>query len=66
MMMLSGIIEKWEQGKGWGFIKGDDGEDYFINIANVRKGQRMCLGIRVKFDYTQTQRGIEAENVSEL
>ena len=39
--MLMGTIKKWEQGKGWGFIEGDDGEDYFINVANVRKGQRM-------------------------
>ena len=63
--MLTGILKKWEQGKGWGFIEGDDGEDYFVNVANVRKGQYMSLGLRVKFDYTQTQRGVEAENVSE-
>ena len=63
--MLTGTIKKWDQGKGWGFIEGDDGEDYFINISNVRKGQRIRLGLRVKFDYAQTQRGIEAENVSE-
>ena len=62
--MLTGTIKKWEQDRGWGFIEGDDGEDYFINIANVRKGQRMRLGLRVKFDHTQTQRGVEAENVS--
>ena len=64
--MLMGTIKKWEQGKGWGFIEGDDGADYFINVANVRKGQRMRLGLRGKFDYAQTQRGIEAENVSEF
>jgi CspA family cold shock protein len=63
--MLMGTIKKWDQGTGWGFIEGDDGEDYFINVANVRKGQHMRLGVRVKFDYTQTQRGVEAENVSE-
>lgn len=66
MIMLTGTIKKWEEDKGWGFIEGDDGEDYFVNMTNVRKGQRMRLGIRVKFDYTQTQRGIEAENVSEF
>ena len=63
--MLMGIIKKWDQGKGWGFIEGDDGEDYFVNVANVRKGQHMRLGVRVKFDSAQTQRGVEAENVSE-
>ena len=65
MTMLTGILKKWEEGKGWGFIEGDDGEDYFVNVANVRKGQHMRLGVRVKFDYAQTQRGVEAENVSE-
>ena len=63
--MLMGIIKKWDQGKGWGFIEGDDGEDYFVHVANVRKGKHMSLGLRVKFDYSQTQRGVEAENVSE-
>ena len=63
--MLSGSLKRWEQGKGWGFIEGDDGEDYFINVVNVRKGQHMKIGLRVKFDYAQTQRGMEAENVSE-
>ncbi len=65
MTLLTGTIKRWEQGKGWGFIEGDDGEDYFINVANVRKGQHMKIGLRVKFDYAQTQRGMEAENVSE-
>ena len=62
--MLTGTIKKWDQNKGWGFIEGDDGEDYFVNIINVRRGQHMSLGIRVKFDYAQTQRGVEAENVT--
>ena len=63
--MLTGTLKRWEEGKGWGFIEGDDGEDYVINVANVRKGQHMKIGLRVKFDYAQTQRGMEAENVSE-
>ena len=62
--MLTGKVKMWEDGKGWGFIEGDDGEDYFLNIANVRKGQRIRIGLRVKFDSTETQRGPEAENVT--
>ena len=30
--MLSGTIKVWDQGKGWGFVSGNDGEDYFFNI----------------------------------
>tara|TARA_B100001250_G_scaffold357632_1_gene333488 strand:+ start:331 stop:525 length:195 start_codon:yes stop_codon:yes gene_type:complete len=62
--MQTGIIKKWEHGAGWGFIECDDGEDYFFNVAQVRQGQKMRVGLRVKFDSYEGQRGPEAENVS--
>ena len=62
--MNSGIVKMWKETEGWGFIEGDDGDDYFFNIANVRKGQKIIVNIRVKFDFTQGHRGPEAENVS--
>ena len=62
--MISGTIKMWEDSEGWGFIEGDDGEDYFLNIANVRKGQSIQVNSRVKFDVNQGQRGPEAENVT--
>ena len=61
--MISGKIKMWKEVEGWGFIEGDDGEDYFINISNVRMGQNIQLNSRVKFDVCQGQRGPEAENV---
>ena len=48
--MQTGIIKKWDHSSGWGFIEGDDGEDYFFNISNIRKGQMIKVGINVKFD----------------
>ena len=62
--MISGTIKMWEDTEGWGFIEGDDGEDYFLNIANVRKGQSIRINSRVKFDVNQGQRGPEAENIT--
>ena len=62
--MISGKIKMWKEVEGWGFIEGDDGEDYFINISNVRMGQNIQLNSRVKFDVSQGQRGPEAENVT--
>ena len=62
--MISGVIKMWKDIEGWGFIEGDDGEDYFINIANVRRGQKIQINTRVKFDVSQGQRGLEAENVT--
>ena len=62
--MLHGYIKKWDQENGWGFIEGDDANDYFVNISNVRRGVRLKEGIKVKFDTFDGQRGDEAENVS--
>ena len=62
--MISGTIKIWKEVEGWGFIEGDDGEDYFLNIANIRKGQSVRINSRVKFDVNQGQRGPEAENVT--
>ena len=62
--MQTGIVKKWNIGAGWGFIEGDDGEDYFFNISNVRKGQKIIEGADVKFDSFETSRGSEAENIS--
>ena len=62
--MLSGTVKVWNKDKGWGFISGDDGEDYFVNISNVRVGQVIRIGVRVQFDTSETQRGTIAENIT--
>ena len=62
--MKIGYIKKFENLHGWGFIEcPEDDEDYFFNISNIRKGQRIREGTNVKFDSFETQRGPEAENV---
>ena len=62
--MQAGIVKKWENSSGWGFIEGDNGDDYFFNIDNVRRGQKIRVGLSVKFDSFEGQKGSEAENVS--
>ena len=62
--MIYGTIKMWKEQEGWGFIEGDDGEDYFINITNLRRGQALKINSRVKFDVNQGQRGPAAENVT--
>ena len=62
--MNFGTIKNWNSNGGWGFIEGDDGYDYFLNISNLRRGIKVSVGMWVKFDITHTQKGDEAENVS--
>ena len=62
--MLTGEVKVWNRDKGWGFISGDDGDDYFVNVANIRSGQSLKIGSRVKFDSAETNKGTIAENVT--
>ena len=62
--MITGTIKVWKDEEGWGFIEGDDGKDYFLNIANVRRGQTIRANCQVSFDVFQGQRGSEAENIT--
>jgi CspA family cold shock protein len=62
--MNHGTVKLWKQMEGWGFIEGDDGEDYFFNVSSIRKGQRVREDSSVKFDTKETQKGIQAINVS--
>ena len=62
--MISGIVKSWNQSKGWGFIEGDDGEDYFLHVSKIRSGQVVNNNCRVKFDISEGMRGPEAENVT--
>jgi len=62
--MICGIVKSWSLSQGWGFIEGEDGEDYFLHVSKVRSGQTITVNLRVKFDTSQGQRGPEAENVT--
>ena len=62
--MITGTVKNWNLSKGWGFIEGDDGEDYFLHASKIRSGQTINNNCRVKFDVSQGQQGAEAENVT--
>ena len=62
--MLTGKLKVWNSGNGWGFIEGDNGEDYFLNAKNIRAGQTVSLGVKVKLDTEESQRGPQAVNVT--
>tara|TARA_Y100001960_G_C14201210_1_gene599723 strand:+ start:115 stop:309 length:195 start_codon:yes stop_codon:yes gene_type:complete len=62
--MITGTVKVWNQGSGWGFISGSDGEDYFLNVKNLRSGQSVRVGSNVKFDTEETDRGPQAVNVT--
>ena len=59
---MTGKVKFFNVGKGFGFITGRDGNDYFFN-ANYVKGDAPSAGLEVAFDPSQSGRGLVAKNV---
>lgn len=64
--MLTGACKWFSSKKGYGFITGDDGKDYFIYFSDINmKGfKTLTEGQRVTFDTKETDRGVSAINVT--
>ncbi|CAC9459616.1 hypothetical protein [uncultured Gammaproteobacteria bacterium] len=49
--------------KGYGFIAGDDGEQYFVHQKNVFNQSRLRVGMRVVFNTESSEKGWVATSV---
>ncbi|GAA4510502.1 cold-shock protein [Actinoallomurus oryzae] len=64
--MATGTVKWFNAEKGFGFIEQDSGgADVFAHFSNIAaQGFReLQEGQRVKFDITQGQKGLQAENI---
>jgi CspA family cold shock protein len=64
----SGSIKWFNDAKGFGFIERDDGVDVFVHFRSIRgEGYRtLKQGARVEFDVSETEKGLQAEDVAEV
>ncbi|MEE9167279.1 MAG: cold shock domain-containing protein [Candidatus Neomarinimicrobiota bacterium] len=64
--MKRGTVKEYDRDKGYGFITGNDDEDYFVHVnglgANLRN-RGLRRGQRVKFDVMFDVKGDSAVNV---
>ncbi len=60
---MEGSVKWFNRKKGFGFINGDDGEDYFIHHTSLKQGTFIRDNDRVSFDSVETERGKQAQNV---
>ena len=63
---MTGTISKVISDKGFGFIQGEDRQEYFMHRSAVRDGsvfEQLCEGQSVVFDAGRGDKGLRAENV---
>ena len=60
---MKGNVKFFNDQKGFGFITGDDGKDYFVHTSGIKKGP-ISEDDEVTFDVEQGEKGPKAVNVS--
>ena len=63
---MEGTIKWFNERKGFGFVTGDDGQDYFVHSSALKEGTTVRENDRVSFDPAETDKGKQAQNVALL
>ena len=64
---MQGVVKTFLPGKKYGFIKGDDGKDYFFHASAFKDKQqveKICEEVRVDFEQVATPKGYQAKQCS--
>lgn len=64
-MKETGTVKFFNEAKGFGFIKNEQGKDFFVHVS-VLNGRALNEGERVEFETRQGKKGMEAFNVKVL
>ena len=64
--MEKGTVKWFNASKGYGFINRDSGEDVFVHYKSISMDGFKSLkqGEKVEFEIEETQKGLQATNVS--
>ena len=60
---MKGKVKFFNRNKGFGFIAGEDGKEYFVHQTGLREGVILNENDSVTFDVEQGDRGLKAVNV---
>jgi CspA family cold shock protein len=60
---MKGNVKFFDETKGFGFIAGEDGKEYFVHQTALAQGMRLNENDAVTFDVEQGDRGPKAANV---
>lgn len=60
---MKGTVKFFNDQKGFGFIAGEDGTDYFVHVTALSGGNTLDEGAAVTFEVEQGDRGPKATRV---
>ena len=61
---MKGTVKFFNNSKGFGFIKGEDGNEYFVHHSGLNDGVSLGENDSVEFETQQGERGPKAVKVS--
>ena len=61
---MNGTVKFYNEGKGFGFIAGEDGKEYFVHQTGLKEGVTLNENDAVDFEVEQGDRGPKAVNVN--
>jgi cold shock protein len=64
-MRTTGNVKWFNDAKGFGFIKAENGEDIFVHYSAIQGGgfRSLAEGAAVEFDIVKGPKGLQAANV---
>jgi len=60
---MEGTIKWYDPGKHIGFVKGEDGKDYFVHQSFLPEGFVPRENDKVTFEPTESERGLQAHSI---
>lgn len=65
---MKGVVKWFDDAKGYGFIKREEGGDVFVHFTAIQEDgfKTLCEGQAVLFDVIESTRGPQANNVMKM